>query len=143
MGVACLEFRGKNFCGWLKNRESHESFLTQKFPLYGIRQLKMSVFGSTATRPSLFIVTYTSMIHASIIIILLQAYQSLHWHFLLLNSMLNRVVCSWPERWDTAILVELTRGDSGRWHSTRTQVLECWLKLCRCTILPTQIESRL
>ena len=25
MGVACLEFRGENFRGWLKNREIHES----------------------------------------------------------------------------------------------------------------------
>ena len=32
MGVACLEFRGENFRGWLKNREIHESFLPQKFP---------------------------------------------------------------------------------------------------------------
>ena len=32
MGVACLEFRGENFCGWLKNREIRESFLPRKFP---------------------------------------------------------------------------------------------------------------
>ena len=32
MGVACLEFRGENFHGWLKNRESRESFLPRKFP---------------------------------------------------------------------------------------------------------------
>ena len=32
MGVACLEFRGEKFRGWLKNREIRESFL----PLYGI-----------------------------------------------------------------------------------------------------------
>ena len=32
MGVACLEFRGENFRGWLKNREIRESFLPQKFP---------------------------------------------------------------------------------------------------------------
>ena len=32
MGVACLEFRGENFCRWLKNREIHESFLPRKFP---------------------------------------------------------------------------------------------------------------
>ena len=27
MGVACLEFHGENFRGWLKNREVCESFL--------------------------------------------------------------------------------------------------------------------
>ena len=27
MGVACLEFCGENFRGWLKNREIRESFL--------------------------------------------------------------------------------------------------------------------
>ena len=32
MGVACLEFRGENFHGWLKNCEIRESFLPQKFP---------------------------------------------------------------------------------------------------------------
>ena len=32
MGVACLEFRGENFCGWLKNLEIRESFLPRKFP---------------------------------------------------------------------------------------------------------------
>ena len=32
MGVACLEFRGENFCGWLENREIRESFLPRKFP---------------------------------------------------------------------------------------------------------------
>ena len=32
MGVACLEFHGENFRGWLKNREIRESFLPQKFP---------------------------------------------------------------------------------------------------------------
>ena len=32
MGVACLEFRGENFRGWLKNREIHENFLPRKFP---------------------------------------------------------------------------------------------------------------
>ena len=32
MGVACLEFRGENFRGWLKNREIRESFLPRKFP---------------------------------------------------------------------------------------------------------------
>ena len=32
MGVACLEFRGENFRGWLKNREIHEKFLPRKFP---------------------------------------------------------------------------------------------------------------
>ena len=32
MGVACLEVRGENFRGWLKNREIRESFLPQKFP---------------------------------------------------------------------------------------------------------------
>ena len=32
MGVACLEFHGENFHGWLKNREIRESFLPQKFP---------------------------------------------------------------------------------------------------------------
>ena len=31
MGVACLEFRGENFRGWLKNREIRESFLPRKF----------------------------------------------------------------------------------------------------------------
>ena len=30
MGAACLEFRGENFRGWLKNREIRE--LPQKFP---------------------------------------------------------------------------------------------------------------
>ena len=38
MGVACLEFRGENFYGWLKNREIRESFLPRKFP--AIRYLK-------------------------------------------------------------------------------------------------------
>ena len=32
MGVACLEFRGENFRGWLKNREIRERFLPRKFP---------------------------------------------------------------------------------------------------------------
>ena len=32
VGVACLEFRGENFRGWLKNREIHESFLPRRFP---------------------------------------------------------------------------------------------------------------
>ena len=32
MGVACLEFRGENFHGWLKNHEIRESFLPRKFP---------------------------------------------------------------------------------------------------------------
>ena len=32
MGVACLEIRGENFHGWLKNREIRESFLPRKFP---------------------------------------------------------------------------------------------------------------
>ena len=32
MGVACLEFRGENFRGWLKNPEIRESFLPRKFP---------------------------------------------------------------------------------------------------------------
>ena len=32
MGVACLEFRGENFHGWLKNREIRENFLPRKFP---------------------------------------------------------------------------------------------------------------
>ena len=32
MGVACLEFRGENFRGRLKNREIRESFLPRKFP---------------------------------------------------------------------------------------------------------------
>ena len=32
MGVACLEFRGENFRGWLKNREIRESFLPRRFP---------------------------------------------------------------------------------------------------------------
>ena len=37
MGVACLEFRGENFRGWLKNREIRESFSLESFPLlYGI-----------------------------------------------------------------------------------------------------------
>ena len=30
--MACLEFRGENFRGWLKNREIRESFLPRKFP---------------------------------------------------------------------------------------------------------------
>ena len=42
MGVACLEFRGENFRGWLKNREIRESFLPRKFPAirycYGHKQ---------------------------------------------------------------------------------------------------------
>ena len=33
MGVACLEFRGENFRGWLINHEIRESFLPR--PLYG------------------------------------------------------------------------------------------------------------
>ena len=32
MGVACLEFREENFCGWQKYREIRESFLPRKFP---------------------------------------------------------------------------------------------------------------
>ena len=32
MGVACLEFRGENFHGWLKNHKICESFLPRKFP---------------------------------------------------------------------------------------------------------------
>ena len=32
MGVACLEFRGENFCGWLKNCKIRERFLPRKFP---------------------------------------------------------------------------------------------------------------
>ena len=32
MGVACLEFLGENFHGWLKNHEIRESFLPRKFP---------------------------------------------------------------------------------------------------------------
>ena len=32
MGVACLELRGENFLGWLKNREIRENLLPQKFP---------------------------------------------------------------------------------------------------------------
>ena len=32
MGVACLEFRGENFRGWLKNYKIRESFLHRKFP---------------------------------------------------------------------------------------------------------------
>ena len=32
MGVACLEFRGENFRGWLKNRKIRECFLPRKFP---------------------------------------------------------------------------------------------------------------
>ena len=32
MGVACLEFRGENFRGWVKNREIRENFLPRKFP---------------------------------------------------------------------------------------------------------------
>ena len=32
MDVACLEFRGENFRGWLKNREIRASFLPQEFP---------------------------------------------------------------------------------------------------------------
>ena len=38
MGVACLEFRGENFRGWLKNREIRESFLLRKFPRYTVPQ---------------------------------------------------------------------------------------------------------
>ena len=33
MGVACLQFRGENFHGWLKNCEI---FSFESFPLYGI-----------------------------------------------------------------------------------------------------------
>ena len=36
MGVACLEFRGENFRGWLKNREICEIFSLASFLLYGI-----------------------------------------------------------------------------------------------------------
>ena len=32
MGVACLEFRGENFHGWLKNCKIRESFLPRIFP---------------------------------------------------------------------------------------------------------------
>ena len=32
MGAACLEFRGENFRGWLKNRKIRESFFPRKFP---------------------------------------------------------------------------------------------------------------
>ena len=32
MGMACLEFRGENFRGWLNNREIRDGFLPRKFP---------------------------------------------------------------------------------------------------------------
>ena len=41
MGVACLEFRGENFRGWLENREIRESFLPRKFP--AIRYLSLCI----------------------------------------------------------------------------------------------------
>ena len=34
MGVACLEYCGENFRGWLENREIRESFPLESFPLY-------------------------------------------------------------------------------------------------------------
>ena len=42
MGVACLEFRGENFRGWLKNCEIRESFLPRNFP--AIRYLIMCYY---------------------------------------------------------------------------------------------------
>ena len=43
MGVTCLEFRGENFRGWLKNRKIRESFLPRKFPaIRGISSQTMS-----------------------------------------------------------------------------------------------------
>ena len=46
MGVACPEFRGENFCGWLKYHEIHESFLPRKFPIIRYWLLKSTVTGN-------------------------------------------------------------------------------------------------
>ena len=35
MGVACLEFRGENFRGWLKIAKFVKVFSLENFPLYG------------------------------------------------------------------------------------------------------------
>ena len=48
MGVACLEFRGENFRGWLENREIRESFLPRKFP--AIRYMCISLQGVVTVR---------------------------------------------------------------------------------------------
>ena len=34
MGVACLEFRGENFCGWRKIAKFVKVFSLESFPLY-------------------------------------------------------------------------------------------------------------
>ena len=44
-GVTCLEFRGENFRGWLKNHEIRESFLPRKFP--AIRYITVGPPGSS------------------------------------------------------------------------------------------------
>ena len=44
MGVACVKFHGDNFCGWLKNRETHEGFLPQKFPRYIVYHTDLSTW---------------------------------------------------------------------------------------------------
>ena len=46
--MACLEFRGENFRGWLKNREIRESFLPRKFPAirYVFDRLRRAYFAA-------------------------------------------------------------------------------------------------
>ena len=57
MGVACLEFRGENFRGWLKNREIRENFLPRKFPAY-------TVFLKCKTSPSYLKAVKSCKVHA-------------------------------------------------------------------------------
>ena len=59
MGVACLEFHGENFRGWLKNCEIRESFLPRKFPtirylLFLLYHILVKFFVSLCIRTSLF-----------------------------------------------------------------------------------------
>ena len=61
MGVACLEFRGENFRGWLKNREIRESFLPRTFPAIRYALLTLLSSGIRCSSLSLYVAIVIGM----------------------------------------------------------------------------------